>query len=1086
MSVLPADLPDRDARNQAVTDFRSNLVVEAGAGTGKTSLLVERILIALGAGYAAIEELTAITFTEKAAAEMRTRLAAGLELLLSMARGDAVPTDPGIEAVRAWAHLSDLKVSGTEVQQRTLASLDRIDQAQVVTIHTFCAGLLRAWPMEAGVDPGFEIDQGDHYDRIREQEWERFVVRDLAAGSGRQELWRPVLQRVGLGDLREVAFELAGFGIPADLREDPGRPTDPEKLFGDRVTRFLTSADELLAMREPVKKAPLPVELLAALYGALMVWATEGQDRFREHVSGHSFLKKRIKKYPGYKPSGTGGFAGVDREQLRETIADGMKLVMVLASFDDETAGAILGLVAPFADGAREQLLRNGFVGFDGLLVLARDLLREHPTIRESVRRRIRMLLVDEFQDTDPVQYEIVLYLSERSGEAAADPYAANLEPGRLFVVGDPKQSIYRFRGADFAAFKTAVDRILSEGGIQLTLSANFRTVPEVLNPVNRLFDETGRGCWQPEPRHQPPYVLLEPTRPTTGRAEVELWNTPPLSDGENPPSAYHRRSLEAAAIAAGIRQMTSGDGGTNCRDIMILVRAFSNLEIYLRALRDNGIPYVVDGGKGFMERSEVAQLIATARAVALPSDQAALLVFLRSPAGGVSDVQLASWSADEGFWDWRRAEEVDGAGHPEIRQSFRLLADLAESIRSLPVDHAIRTIVRVCGMEATGALGFEGFQRVANLEKICAIASELARDGRLSLVDLVDVLKDERFTESDSESPMADEKTDAVRVLSIHKAKGLENDVIIIPDLARSTGHHDDAKLEVVRLPDGSHAPSIRIRDLRNLASFHRELEEKAHEEAESIRLLYVALTRAKKRLIVLSGRSDRRAPWVEAIAPWADDADVRHVEMEDLPPRRREQGPVPILDTTSYSESYETGVAGLTAASRPPFQAPSTHDEERYETSEDPDLTPSGSGILRDEAKALGTAVHVALENWDPANGSPSTNHADALKLLTAFESGPLGKRFREIDIVGREVPMLLQDDGFAWRGSIDLLYKDGDAYVVADFKTDMELTEDRKKNYGEQLQRYAEAVRMTTEQPVRCELWMIRSGEIIRLPR
>jgi ATP-dependent exoDNAse (exonuclease V) beta subunit len=124
--------------------------------------------------------------------------------------------------------------------------------------------------------------------------------------------------------------------------------------------------------------------------------------------------------------------------------------------------------------------------------------------------------------------------------------------------------------------------------------------------------------------------------------------------------------------------------------------------------------------------------------------------------------------------------------------------------------------------------------------------------------------------------------------------------------------------------------------------------------------------------------------------------------------------------------------------------------------------------------------------LENWDPANGSPSTENAEALKMLKAFESGPLGKRFREIDIVGREVPMLLQDDGFAWRGSIDLLYRDGDELVVADYKTDVDLTADRKENYGRQLERYAEAVAKAMEKPVRCELWMVRNGEIIRLPQ
>ncbi|MBD3868577.1 MAG: PD-(D/E)XK nuclease family protein, partial [Acidobacteria bacterium] len=146
-----------------------------------------------------------------------------------------------------------------------------------------------------------------------------------------------------------------------------------------------------------------------------------------------------------------------------------------------------------------------------------------------------------------------------------------------------------------------------------------------------------------------------------------------------------------------------------------------------------------------------------------------------------------------------------------------------------------------------------------------------------------------------------------------------------------------------------------------------------------------------------------------------------------------------------------------------------------------------PRHDGASRDEAKELGTAVHVALENWNSASGSPHSNNPDALKLLQDFETGPLGKLFREIEIVGREVPMLMQDDGFAWRGSIDLLYRDGDELVVADFKTDAGIEPDEaKERYGGQLKRYAEAVAKATEKPVRTELWMVRSGEIIRIPQ
>ncbi len=1084
MTALPLDLPDRDHRIQAVTCFDTNLVVEAGAGTGKTSLVVERILVALGSGHATLEEIVAITFTEKAAAEMRTRLATGLERLLRNSRTGIDDPDPGFEADRAHLHLVAMEQDPAEVQDRILAALNRIDRAQVVTIHTFCAGLLRAWPLQAGVEPGFDIDQGEHYDRILETEWERFVVQELA-DEGKAERWREMLGRVGLGDLREIAFCLAGFGVPREILDNRRPEIDPRDLFQDDIQKILESSRTILAMQEPGKgKPPMAATVLAALHGGFSVLLQEGYARFRQHVESSEELQYRLNQSSIYKPSSSKGFNDLDVEDLRQAIRDGIDLLHALIDCDDDGAAAIVELTAPFADGARECLLQQGFVGFDGLLNLARDLLRDHPDVREAVRRSTRMILVDEFQDTDPVQYEIVLYLAERSGESAQDPYAADLQPGRLFVVGDPKQSIYRFRGADYSAFKAAVDRILDQGGSRLVLSANFRTDREILEPVNRLFANGPGSRWLESGQHQPPYIALEATRGGSGKQQVELWRSP---DGETP-GAPERRHLEAGAIAAEIARTVSGDSGTSCGDIMILVRAFSNLEIYLRALRDRRIPYIVDGGKGFMERSEVIQLIATARAVTLPSDQAALLSFLRTPAGGVSDLQLAAYAAGGGGWDWRQVDSLDAGDHPEIGAAFTLLATMAGAIRDQPADAAIRTIVRLAGMEVTGALAFEGSQRVANIGKLCAVASDLAGDGRISLVELLDLLKDEKFTESDSESPMADEKTDAVRVLSIHKAKGLESDMVIVPDLARGTTDHPPPKLEIARLPDGSSAGSIRLPGLRNMVSWFRERDEKAHEEAENIRLLYVAVTRPKKRLIVISGWSQGRSPWVDAIAPWQQqNHDILYRELDSSDRRRSGGGPVTPLDTSALAGSFRATLEQLQEKVVHPFRAPSTHDEDRFAGSEEADSLPRATGADRDQAKDLGTAVHVALENWDPDDGPPQSNNPEAVKLLKSFADGTLGKTFRSIEIVGREVPMLMQDDaGFTWRGSIDLLYEEDGTMVIADFKTDVDLTPDRRKNYGTQLGHYAEAVAKATGKPVRCELWMVRSREIIRLPQ
>ena len=464
--------PDLEQRLQAATDFERNLVVIAGAGTGKTSLLVERILTALGSGRVEIDRLGALTFTEKAAGEMRQRLAEGLERLLTVAR-TSCERDARLEGDRAYGHLTDkLAIEPSDVAGRALGALRQLDRARVETIHTFCAGLLREHPLEVGLQPDFTVDPGEMQSAVLEELWERFVSRELGSPAPRAELWSHVMVRFSLERIRELAFALSSFQVPESLL-GPDGPEIPEA-------------------------ANLPV------------------------------------------PS------GVD-------------------SIDGPTVSQAIEVAAPFAVEARDELLRRGYVSFDGLLVLARDLLRDHPGVRESLKRSLRMLLVDEFQDTDPLQYEIVLYLGEREGRTARDAYEVELEPGRLFVVGDPKQSIYRFRGADYEAFRRAVTRIVDGGGQQLHLTANFRSVPQIIEPVNALFADPTTTCWE-RSDYQPDYDAIEPFLPDAADAPcVEVWTV----DAGAGALAKQRREAEGVIVAESIREIVEG-GDVEYSEIMV------------------------------------------------------------------------------------------------------------------------------------------------------------------------------------------------------------------------------------------------------------------------------------------------------------------------------------------------------------------------------------------------------------------------------------------------------------------------------------------------------------------------------------
>ncbi len=1071
--------PDDAARREAARRFDVNIVVQAGAGTGKTSLLVERILVAVGLAKVEIDRLAAITFTQKAAGEMRQRVAAGFEKLLNLSRQDvAVELDRRREADRAFEYLtSEAGAPREEIGARALAALRHMDRATIETIHTFCASLLRAFPMEAGVDPAFEVDQGEHYPLLLRERWELFLQQELGSRAPRAGLWRELLAAVPIGEMAEAARELAAFSVPSSLLTTTRPNAGAAVLLEGEVLEIREKIEDILDRQEGMTAKT--ESILRSLSDALALLLNKGLRPFQEHVSGHDDLVRRVRK--GNAPGWTKSIVNVTREELEPLAKRALRLAKELLQTDDELVSKAIEALAPFAMEAREAFLRSGRVGFDGLLALARDLLRDHTGVREALKARFGMLLVDEFQDTDPLQYEIVLFLGEIEGGRSANAYEAALQPGRLFIVGDAKQSIYRFRGADYEAFSRAVGRIVASGGLSLELTTNFRSLPNLLAPINALFEEGSTACWFPS-AYQPSYVPVTSLDESAGVPCVELWNVA----GDAAMKVEERRRLEGEVIAEQIEAL-----GPDYSRITILMRAFSDLQHYLRPLRRRAIPYTVDGGRGFMERQEVGHLVAVLRTLVRPADQAALLAFLRSPAAGVSDRELALYRAAGGEWDWRDDAPVEAA--PRIAAAFELLRTLEREIRDLPPDEVVRRTLERTGLIPLSGAAFEGAQRVANLRKLVATAGSMARDGRLSLSEVLDNLQEERAPEVESESPLADEKTDAVRILTIHKAKGLENDIIIIPDLARERRTGDRRPIGLALLPDGGAALALRVGGIPNAARVWLDLHDERHLEAEDYRLLYVAMTRARSTLVLVGGPAGVRATWMNALAPWDTPqkrADVLHRILKPAGPERRGEERRP--EGASWAvRAYDDAVADLRAAAAAPFETPSaTHEEAGRRRAERP--------LRGDLGMAVGDLMHRLLERWDGederrlrgmlaemADGEELRRESEA--VLDAFLASPLAERFREIEIIGRELSMLMRSKGGRlYRGSIDLLYRNGEGEpVVADYKSDSDADESRlRERYGEQLQIYAAAVGLALDlpAPARAELWMLRSGKII----
>ncbi len=1096
-----AALPDRDARRTATTVFDRNLVVEAGAGTGKTSLLVERLLVALGAGLADASSFAAITFTEKAAAEMRERLAAGLEELRALA-GGARP-DAAKASGRAFAHLTGERgIAKADLAPRALSALVDLDRAKVVTIHGFCSELLRSHPLEAGVVPGFAVDDGPLYKALLDEAWEEFLRAELGPAAARGDLWRRLLSEADIGAVRKAALALAGFGVPAELLKGGGTGPDASGALRAEALRRIAEIDAVLSRQKGMTEGA--VAKLGEYRRALALFSDGGAPALRDAIGREEDLGEALRKDP---PKANAKLRVVTPEELEGAARSARRLARLLATIDDGLAQALVEAAGPFALDARKRLLAQGAVSFDAILSLARDLLRERPAVREEARKRCRMLLVDEFQDTDPLQYEIVLYLAGRAGERERDAYAVPLEPGRLFIVGDPKQSIYRFRGADYAAFRRAVDRVVAEGGLELDLVTNFRSVPAVLGPVNDLF----LGSWRASPK-QPEYVAIEAARPDEPPVpRVEIWTVGGRSSGD-------RRDREGALVAERVRRLVEEEGFA-WSDVFVLLRAFTVVHHYVRPLRDAGIPFVVDGGRLFLDRPEVRHLMAVLRALARPSDPVALLAYLRSPAGAVPDDELAVHAALGGSWKLR--EEVDPARLPALAGALDRLRRLAVETADLPTDAVVRRAIARTGSLVLGAFAHEGAQRVANLGKLAATVAELARDGRLSLNDVLDEIENERASDVEGDSPLADENVEAVRVLTVHKAKGLESKVVLVVDLAREDARGDPSRdpIRMVDLTGGGRALGVAIGRTIDSARALRDLEEKEHEAAERQRLLYVAATRARERLIVLAGAGSEAA-WVEALGPWgyssagppADGQEIaggrvlHRVAPARWKVRTEPRGAVP--EPSEAVEAFRAALLRYGEAARPPLVRPSglreTLDDARETAA---DARPGRSARDRDVARAAGIATHEVLERWDPLAGpipDPLVRFAglraaeetgadagdvehDLREILAAFAASPLAARLASVEVLGREVPVLLRrEDGSASSGVLDLLYREPDgAVVVADFKTDLGLpAEEARARYGPQVSVYAEAVRRSLglDSVPRAELWLLRSGTVV----
>jgi ATP-dependent helicase/nuclease subunit A len=1065
-------LPDRVERDRIQEDLDTTLLVEAAAGTGKTTSMVGRLVRLLATGKCEARHLAAITFTKKAASELRDRFQSKIAQLSR--------TSEGIEGERLRKAVAEL------------------DQTFIGTIHSFCAKLLRERPIEAGVDLAFtELEDED--DRLlRVRAWEDFCARLHAAGD-------PAIQRLvelglSLSDLRETFSEFAKY---PDVTEWPAEETPPPD-FAKLRKAIEECARHMMATAQNFVLKDTPPDTMAGFYiqvPRLLKWVdlTTPAELMR--------LAERFTRFPKNQETQKWWQLEGDRCKAKEIcqaecerMAEfrGKVIEPALEQWRAHRYPFVLELFKKAQEVYDNTRLGQGRLNYQDLLLKAASLLRDRPAIRKYFRNRFSHLLVDEFQDTDPVQAEVMLFLTA-SDPSQTDWTECRPVPGSLFVVGDPKQSIYRFRRADIVTYNKVKRIILASGGDVLELSTNFRTVPAIIEPVNRLFAETFEAFGED---YSPRYIPLRPGKEAlqqgTSAPISYLW---PEAECDSARSGAMARE-EARRLALAIRKAVEADPPLDVAvrkpgDFMILTYHRKNLQVYGAALEREGIPYEVTGGTGGAGQELLEAVYRVLAALADPENPVALVAVLRSFPFGIDDNTLLAFRLAGGRFRFLDPPPKTFEA-PYSQSLISALGDLKRFSRwvdDLPPTVATEKIAADLGLLPAAAWQEGGNLAVGSLYRILEMARQ-ATAHQSSFRDFVTFFQGavEGSVEYDG-LPARAPDSDCVRLMNLHKAKGLEAPVVILADPAKKGDH--SPKIHVER-HEGKARGYLEIRGnslyewsagpiLAHPAGWKQWQEiEQQFLTAEVERLLYVATTRAGEELLIsnaLPKGTAGKTSWSSLVAGLSKQGEwpvlaLTEEEERDTPP-----------DSDRPSLGISQALAGLEERWAE-VSAPS------YSTSVAKKLgsqvTPSEESGM-DRGRVWGTIIHQLLEAQGKAPQadmramaetllSQEDLHPDlveeALELVRRVTGSPLWRRAMASPRRFVEVPFsraIHAENGLPElvNGVIDLVFEEEGGWVIADYKTDRHpeshlphLTE----LYRPQLASYKQSWETMTGQPVR----------------
>ncbi len=1136
--MIPSIQPrvdDAAARRRIRESLDESLIVEAAAGTGKTTELVRRIVGVLAAGLTTIERVVAVTFTHKAAGELKLRVRQGLDGARAVA--------PSPEERR---YLED--------------ALARLEEASIGTIHSFCAQILRERPVEAVVDPAFQELSEPQAQRLYDRAFRRWFQRKLdePAASLRRALTRLAWDPRDLPPADEL--KLAGWRL-IEWRDHPAEWQGVEfdrKAETDAVVERVLALKEMLSHGRPgdaLREALRPVEEFGT-----SIERAETAAR-RDYDAVESRLIKLRKDLRRYLRKGKGAFsAAVTREQVlaeKDSVLHLLEIYRLKADADlaPKLREEMRGLLDEYATVKREA----GALDFVDLLLLARNLLRDKADVRRFLQRRYTHVFVDEFQDTDPLQAEVLLLLA--SGDPDESRWLESTPaPGKLFVVGDPKQSIYKFRRADVALYQSLRENLVARGVGLVYLTRSFRAVRSIQIAVNAAFEpemngdrDCGQAGYVPLEEvaadwgDQPTVVALPPPRPYGAAAVRNDAIDECLPDVT---AAFVRWLLDSAWT---VRDPESGERlRVAPRHIAILFRRFTNwgrdmTRPYVRGLEAREVPHLLVGSKSFHRREEVETLRAALAAIEWPDDELSVFATLKGALFGIPDDLLLRYRHEIGRLHPMRPADA-AADLAPVAEALAELARLHRGRNRRPVAESVNLLLEAARAHAGFAFRPAGRQALANAWRIADLARAFEIDGGLSFRGFVEELNDEAEREA-PEAPILEEGAEGVRLMTVHGAKGLEFPVVILADMT--------AKLAAAE-PERYIDPRRGLCAMRLLRCAPMELhehtgDERQRELAEGVRVAYVAATRARDLLVAPAVGDHEIEGWVAPLnkALYPDRKNFRKSRPAPACPRFGEatvlDRPVEYLRQGEFSvrPGAHTPVAGghevvwwdpgalrlgveaamwldqadtLLAGGETDAAAASRSGHQEWSSARERELaagaTPSIEVVRASEAaeaprdfecavavvsierppgrpggRRFGRLVHavlrdVALNAHEEEVARLARSHGRTMgssrgeidaagRAVVAALASPLMARARGAGRRHRELPVTLPVDGGSLiEGVIDLAFLEDGVWTVVDFKTDAE-DPARRAGYLRQLRWYALAISNMSGLPARAAL-------------